>query len=350
MSSIRKIAQIAGVSPTTVFRALHNDPHVLPETRQRVLELVKLYEYKMPSAVQPHQSAIPTLGCIIPSVGNSYCARVLQGVLEVAFAESYHVITLESHFNVLHTCKALQTLVEQRVQGIVILGGHYEPIPRASALELWSSNIVPVVLDATTMDASVDRVHIDEHAMARMAVDYLWDFGHRVIGYLGPLPNGKNAPGRPRAIKHALEARGVSTKYMMNAMPSTVEEIVEVTRTLLCDPHGPTAIITQTDGYGAIVTREAVRLGLRVPEDISLLACLNSWFSSHLLPAITAVEQYPEKVGSQAVELLLRRLREGDGLPHRPEPETIAIAPVLYERESCAPPPAVRHVPTACNV
>ncbi|HEY3378930.1 MAG TPA: LacI family DNA-binding transcriptional regulator, partial [Armatimonadota bacterium] len=164
MATIRQIAQLAKVSPATVSRALANHPHVRPDTRQHILEIAQLYHYNpMRTQQEGAPSKMIKIGCLVPSVSADYYDLVLEGVLEATAGEQFHVMIVQTHHVFAHTCAAIMRMVEQQVDGIFIICGHAELLPKTTLMALWSHNIIPLSIDDTRLP--IDSVLTDEQML-----------------------------------------------------------------------------------------------------------------------------------------------------------------------------------------
>lgn len=337
MTTIRKLAQLAGVSIGTVSRALRDDPRLRAETCARIQELAALHQYRPNRLTQRLISGkSQTIGIILPTVTSTFHARILRGVLEEAFASSFHVIPVETHNQLLKTRAAIHALIEQRVEGLLIASEHYAGIPREAVLELWGQGVVPIGIDATRFDSPIDQVRTDEEQLAAMAVDYLLGLGHRDIAYLGPLPAGRLID-RALAVHHALQRKGLSTAYFLDTLTDDYLQFDAgaVLARLLALPV--TAVIAWEDRIAAKLLQQAADDAVEIPRALSVLGCANFDIAELSRPRLTTIEQFPEEMGRQAVKLLLRRLADGPDRDHR-HTETLAIQPRLIPRASCAPP------------
>ncbi len=157
MTTIRELAKLSGLSTATVMRALHDDKHILPETKEKIMQLAALYDYQIKPV---HAASLNErlVGCIVPSVTSLIFSPLLKGVLESAFAASLRVVVLENDSSVTHTCKAMHVLHKQGVLGVIIASGHDHRIPASEALALWSDNIHIVAADGNPF---VDGVVVD---------------------------------------------------------------------------------------------------------------------------------------------------------------------------------------------
>lgn len=339
MTTVRQLAKLAGVSPSTVSRALRGDRYVRPEVRQRVEEFAALYHYRPNRLTQSLTSGTTyTLGCILPSVILPFYARLLLGVLKEAYLHSYRVVILEAHSDIAHTRQAIHTLVDQRVDGLLIGSEQFTPLPRDSVLEMWGQGVVPINIDCTQFETRIDTVGTDETAMAKLAVDYLVKLGHRRIAFVGLVPKGA-VSGRPWAFADAMVRHGLPTNYFEDTGTLSAAEfdVRDILDRLLAHAIPPTAIIAWEDHLAAKLMQHVSTRGLRVPDDISILGISNHEMAGLLTPPLTSIEQYPEEIGRQAVRLVLRRLEEGLEGQQR-NPEFCPIPCRLIQRSSCAAP------------
>ncbi|HEY3377216.1 MAG TPA: LacI family DNA-binding transcriptional regulator [Armatimonadota bacterium] len=337
MSTIRQLAKLSGYSIATVSLALRDDPRLRPETKARIQELADLYHYRpnrlMEGAITGKTN---TLGCIVPQVSSPYFSCVLQGILEKAFEETYRVITLQTHHKFKHTIKGLQTLVEQRVDGILLAHGHAEPIPTESLLELKSHGVALVGMDYLETETPINEICTDELQLAEQIIAYLAGLGHRQIGVFCNHVSSTHARGRINAFDQALRAHGLSTAHCVRLVKE-IEAYDDIWLPGTGLATRPTALVMMTDDMASQIIQRATQHRLRIPHDLSIVGCGNFSFGRTSLPPLTSVEQYPIEIGRQGIELLLECIRaeaEGTALP----PRCIMVKPSLVIRESCCPP------------
>ncbi|HEY3377449.1 MAG TPA: LacI family DNA-binding transcriptional regulator [Armatimonadota bacterium] len=337
MSTIRQLAKLSGYSIGTVSLALRDDPRLRQATKDAIRALADLYHYRpnrlMEGAITGKTN---TLGCIVPWVSSPYFSYVLQGVLEKSFEETYHVITLQTHHNISHTIKGLQTLVEQRVDGILLASGHTESIPTESLLELKSHGVALVGMDFNDTEIPIDEVLTDEPQLAEQVIAYLVGLGHRQIGVFGHHISPQHAHGRLHAFEKALRAHGLDTQYCVRLVKE-LDVYDDIWLPRAGRTARPTAIVTMTDELAAQLIQRATRHAIRIPHDLSVVGCGNFSFGRTSLPSLTTVEQYPVEIGRQGIGLLLECIRaeaEGTTFP----PRSLMVKPSLIIRESCCPP------------
>lgn len=341
MPTIRQLAELAGVSHSTVSRALHDDPRISPAVRQRIRLLAEQHHFhpnRLAQSALTGKSAM--LGLLMTDVGILFESDILRGVLDVAYGEGYRVIVEETAYEMPRARQAIHTLLEQRVDGILLLSIHPEPIPRRSVLEMRSHAVPCIALDFTAVETAVPRAVTDEVALAEMAVDYLHQLGHRRIAYIGPAVDSYRGE-RGRAVSEALLRRALATTYIRDWRAESCRDFAAdaVLESLVTRSPSPTAIICWEDRVAAKILRAAIERGLRVPTDLSIIGCSNTSIAAYMLPAITSIEQNAADIGRQACRYILRQLAAGEA-DFTATPAILAIPPSLVIRESCAPPPS----------
>jgi DNA-binding LacI/PurR family transcriptional regulator len=339
MPTIRQLAELAGVSHSTVSRALRNDPRISPAVRQRIKTLAEECHFRpnrLAHSALTGKSAM--LGMLMTDVGLLFESNILRGVLDSAYSNGYRVIVEETAYEMPRARQAIHTLLEQRVEALLLLSIHRTPIPRSSLLEMRSHDVPFTAMDFTAVEDDIPWVGTDETRLGELAVEHLNQLGHRRIAYVGPAPDAYRG-GRARAIRDALRQRCLSTAHILDwGVESCHDFSADRALEQLCRTgQSPTAIICWEDRVAAKIIRDATRQGLAVPRDLSVVGCSNTTLAEFFLPAITSVEQHPAEIGRIACRDVLRRLSAGeDEAPeacwHTP------VTPSLVIRESCAPP------------
>jgi len=338
MTTIRHLAQLAGVSTATVVRALRNSPHIKPETRDKVLELATLYTYH-PRPLTGQDTATNLIGCVVPRVSSAIFSQVVQGVLEQAFMESLQAIVLETENNVRHTGIALDVLREHRVQGILLAPGHVDLLPNTQLMMLWSQGIHLVALDDVPFEKSVevDCVETDFLQLARLSVEYLHHLGHRHIAYIGHVDRGKGiTTARGQCFREVMHDWKLSTRWFYDA--NTYSEHLEtLADMLLADSEPPTAMLVWSDMVAARLINIFTQRGWPVPRKMSILSAGNLPLCDIFTPRITSIEQSFIDMGKRGAELLFQRINSGLP-PGAYAKERIHVPARLVVRESCGRP------------
>ena len=352
MVSIRKLAAIAGVSPMTVSRAVRNLPGVGEPTRGRILALAEQYHFH-PNQVMPGVTtgSSRTLGCILPNIRYSFYNRLLSGILQQAYQAEYRIIVLETHSDPERTRLALHSLIEHRVEGVMIDSEHPMLLSSELLFTLQSNGLMPLCLDSTPSAHPVHAVLSDEGQMAELAVGYLHALGHRTIAYLGTLPHGRGVgrTERPAAVQRALRRYGVPQDYLFDPLPAEyygqspdhqlpiiAAPVAQLFTQLMTAAVPPTAFITPSEMIATYLLQLAHRHGLRVPDQLSVLCMGNAELAELLLPPLTTDQSAPggdwpasRRVisGRGAPARATAGLRAGDPAHHPPPDRTRLLRP-----------------------
>jgi DNA-binding LacI/PurR family transcriptional regulator len=343
MVTIRQLAELSGCSRQTVIRALHDTGRISPDTKQRILELAALYQYKRPvQEMRADGTSARGIALMTTRIGYPpFNAYLMKGVAEVAFEHGFHLTLMESHNQLTHIQRAFFALEEIDVKGVIALTGHEKPIPKRTVLDLWSHGIYLVAVDASTpIEVATDRVWTDERQLADLAISYLVELGHRRIAYIGP-SSADRPVGRTYAVRERLRQQGLPFDWFVDSGlwfgALDEQEFSTAIMHMLRAKNRPTAVFCFSDDIAALVLLLAHRLQLSVPERLSVIGCANFPMSQHFIPPLTTIDQDPMEIGRQAMALILTHI-DGGQEPALCPPSTIAVPACLIKRGSCARP------------
>ncbi len=328
--SIKDIAKAAGVSHTTVSRALRDDPRISEQTRNLVHRLAAEMGYS-PSAIARGLATgkTNTVGMVVTTISDPFVAPIAQGTERKAMEAGYSLILSQSGADPDRELAAVRLLRERRVDGVIVtasrVGELYTP--------LLSELKVPIVLINNQKGGGyLHSIYVDDFAGAKMAVGLLIDLGHRDIAYIACPERERSNRNRMNGYKAALESRGISVnerlilqlegKDDMARGAAAVEEILSL-------DERPTALFCYNDMTAIGALQALHESGVRVPEDISIVGFDDVPISSVVCPALTTVAQPKEEMGVKAMEMLLA-LIEGE------ERENVVVKPRLVVRSSTA--------------
>jgi LacI family transcriptional regulator len=262
-----------------------------------------------------------TIAVIIPDITNPFYPAFERGIQDVADQHEYDVITYNTDGLAEKEHKYIQSMLEGRVDGVVTVLFHTS----APALfQLLDHNIPVVRLEATRKDAGerpLDNVYLDNVTAAQTAVQHLIERGHHRIGMLA----GHEGPTSYRMIGfyHALEASGIRLdERLIQTGDFNEQGGYQAMQALLYSR--PTAVFAANDlmAMGAyLAIKEA---GLRIPDDIAVVGFDNIPTAKLVSPPLTTVDQYQQRVGQRAAEMLFERLNgataptgRSEELPHQ---------------------------------
>lgn len=330
-TSLRDIADAAGVHPSTVSRAL-KDPktaRIAPETVERIRRAAEERGYT-PNAwaksLRTRKSMM--VGLTMPRLTDSGLAQMFDAAQRRALELGYQTVLVASeHAN--DPDAALRGLLDGRTDGLII-----STATRDSAVldQLAASGVRFVLLNRSSGEHP--GVFIDDLAGGSMAAKHLIDLGHSRIGHLSGPQNVSTGHLRYEGFRAALTSAGlpVEERWVVPAH-FDVERALDAARRMLGPSDRPTAIVAVNDTAAIAAMAVARELGLRVPDDLSVVGYNDSELSALMPIPLTTVRVPIPAMGASAVDLLMRKIA-GE------EVTSIVLAPALITRQSTAPPPA----------
>jgi LacI family transcriptional regulator len=332
--TLEQIAELAGVSRSTVSRVVNDQPSVRTEVRERVWQVIEETGY------QPHAAArslvtrrTRIVAVIIPEAitvlfTTPFFAFVLSGITDTCNGHQYHLMLS------LFSPAAGQEEMYRRV----VRSGHVDGLIVASTrtddplISRLLRDEVPFVMVGRHPNEQVSYVDADNVNGARMAVEHLIRLGHRRIATIsGPL-NMYGAQDRLAGYRQALEAHRMPVEDTLIFEGDYTEGSGSAgARRLLS--ASPTAIFAASDSM-AIGALKAIRAaGLRTPQDVALIGFDDAPMSTAVEPALTTIRQPMERMGSMAAEVLLDMLE--NPLDERAPAHRIILPTKLVVRDSC---------------
>lgn len=306
------VARVARVSPATVSYVVNNGPRpVAPETRKRVLQAIKRLDYK-PNAIARNlrlrRSA--TIGLIVPDTHNPYFAEVARGVEQMASENDLTVILCHSDYKLERELHYVDVLRTERAAGVIWFPATNSPEP---ALQLDSYGMPLVVLDRTASEVQAPAVIADNFLGGYLATKHLIDLGHRVLSCIT----------RPEALHHSSERlrgfRSALAEHNINLDESLIisggfhlEDGRAAAERLMRHSSGPTAIFAYNDIMAIGALRAAYEMGLKVPDDFSIVGFDDIPQAAFTCPALTTVSQPKIEMGRQGVALMVDILHGKD--------------------------------------
>ena len=331
MASLQEVARAAGVSMSTVSRAISRPDMVHAETRQRVEAAVRELGYR-PSRVARRlrvaQGLSDLVGLVIPDLQNPFFADLARGVEDVAARHGYTVLIGNSDESVEKETRYLNVMTAEAVDGI-ILPPSCEG--RSAAVDLARAGVPLVCVDRRLDRAKVDTVLVDNVRGALEATEHLIALRHRRIGYLEGKQGVSTTRERLEGYRSALARHSIADDPALVLSGDSRPESARLLTTELLQSAGrPTALLVG-NGMMTIGALEAIHaLGLRIPEDVAVIGYDDMPWARALTPALTVVRQPGYELGSRAMELLRQRIRE----PER-SITTVMLQPDLVVRGSC---------------
>jgi len=327
LKTIKDIARLAGVSQSTVSKALNDRPDVSAETKRRIREIAREHDF-VPNAFGKglKRRLTENIGVIFcrelhPLSGNPFYSRVLEGIEAEATLNNFSLVL---HIILETTRTDLPKMVRERqVDGVILIGTFSEEFIQ----RILATKMHLVFVDPKRVYENAHQVLIDNEHGAFLATQYLIECGHRRIGFisgdLSRLSFRQRFDGYLKALSYhkvPFDERLIRTGGLENGYDHV--------RDLLT--HEQVTAIFSANDINALYGYKAIRdLGLRIPEDISVVGFDDIELAHITTPPLTTVRVYKEELGSIAVRTLLRLVRKQSG-----EPATTIVPVRLIERES----------------
>lgn len=326
--NVRDVAERAGVSVGTVSNVLNNPDKVSPATAERVQAAIdELGFVRNDAARQLRAGHSRSIGMIVLDVRNPFFTDVARGA-EASAAEAHLSILLaNSDERPEREAAYLDLFEEQRVRGILIspVG---DVVPRLE--QLRSRGIPCVLVDRLARTEGFSSVSVDDEAGGAMAMTHLADTGRRHAVFVGGPFTLDQVRDREAGARRVARERGVRLDVVETANLSAGEG-VQAGRMLADAEERPDAVFAANDVVALGLLQGLIQSGLRVPEDVALIGYDDIDFAASATVPITSIGQPRDRIGSEAVELLIA---EADGTG---EPRQIVFEPELVVRASTAP-------------
>jgi len=307
--TINDIASLAGVSKRTVSRVLNGSPSVGVKTREKIQQVIDEHNFqpdKQARGLASKRSYL--LGMIYDNPDALYIDQVQRGVLGVCTMLGYELIVHPCNWNedgFVENC--LGFLSRSRVDGVLILPPVSESKELASALKENGHPYVRIA-SADLDDHSNIVISNDREAMKEIA-QHLADFGHKDIGIIAGPKTFCSSFERLDGLLSALKKNGIKVpKRRIIEGKNSYESGIQCAKKLLSKQPYPTAIYANNDEMAAGVMRVAAELGLKIPDDLSLVGFDDNILASRVLPSLTTIKRPVEEIASLATDKLISAL------------------------------------------
>jgi LacI family transcriptional regulator len=328
MTTIREVAESAGVSYATVSHVINNTRLVSPETRERVLAAMAELNYR-PNALARslRQGKTNTIGLVLPDSANPFFAEISRCIEDETFKKGYSVFLCNTELDIQRELFYVDVLSKKQVDGIIFVAAG----DQADSLDFLVSRNMPVVMiDRDVPNVEVDAVLTDHRLGGYLATRHLLELGHtRIACIAGP---SSITPSAERIIgyRKALEEAGLpyDEKLVLRG-DYHAQSGMDITHTILRMDPRPTAIFALNDLMALGALRAAAEAGCSVPTDLAVVGYDDLELSHFTNPPLTTIAQPKTEIGAQAVDLLVDRMSRKDRPPSR-----VVLPPELIVRRS----------------
>jgi len=319
-TTIKEIAQILGISVSTVSRALHDHPSIGLTTRAKVKKLAGELNY------EPNQTAIflqkgktHTIGVILPELSEAFFSAAISAIEDTAYKKNYTVLLAQSHDDEQKEKQLVEKMKNHRVDGLLVSVGkntssyqHFE--------NLKKYNIPVVYFDRIPAIPNIHYVACNMEIGTIEAVSYLLKKGHRAIGMInGPQTMVATGERKEGYIKAMTKNRLKYDPSLIVSCDLTEEGTRKALDELLASKRKPTAIVTFNDYVALFAIKYASKLNIRINKDLEFVSYANLPLINYMenIPA-ASVEQFPYLQGQKATDILMDLLHHQDTESNEP--------------------------------
>jgi len=329
--TIKDIAKMLGVSPSTVSRALKDHPDISEETRNLVKTFAEKVKYRPNAlALSLRKQKTNTLGLVIPEIVHHFFSSVISGMEDLAYGEGYTMMICQSNENFYREVINLQALLDHRVDGLLVsiskTTREFNHLHNA-----LDSGIPMVFFDRICDEIDTDRVITDDFEGARIATTHLIETGCQKILHLAAprhLLIGKN---RYEGYVQALKNHKIPLDENLVLKCDTREEVMSMRQHILTLAPQIDGIFGVNDSTAIAVMQVLQENGYRIPEDISVVGFGDGPIATIASPPLTTLEQKGYEMGREAVRLLIQRLENPSAMINN---QTKIITPSLVRRKT----------------
>ncbi len=310
-ATIKDIARVLSISPSTVSRALRDHPDISKATKEKVLNTAKELDYVPDSLAQGLKSRrTNTIGIIVPEIKHHFFSSAISGIEDVTYNSGFTILVCQSNESVEREKINLKALVSNRIAGLLV--SISQTTTDLSHFEVLKKRGIPVVFfDRTIEGLNESKVIVDDFQGAYDIVTHLIQRGYKRIAHIAGPTNISIGKDRLNGYKKALED---------NSIPLNSDFIIEggfrqkdganAAEKLIDMANRPDAIFAVNDPVAIGAFSKIKERRLVIPNDIALVGFSNNPVSALIEPALTTVEQPSHEIGRIAAELLLEKIND----------------------------------------
>ncbi|WP_347050207.1 LacI family DNA-binding transcriptional regulator [Flavobacterium olei] len=336
--TLKQIAKELDVSISTVSKSLRNSLEIGEETREKVQAFAKFYNYKPNNiALSLKNRKTKSIGIIIPEIVHYFFSTVINGIEQVANENGYSVVICLSDDSFDKEVLNMEMLANGSIDGFIMslsketqYKGDFHHIT-----EVINQGMPVVMFDRVTNDILCDKVIIDDKAAAYEAVQSLIDNGRKKIALVTTVDYVSVGKLRTDGYEKALLDNGLPFNEDLIIKIEDVDTC-EITISELLHARAFDAVFAVNELFAVTIIKTASKMGLKVPEDLAVIAFTDGIISKYSTPSITTVSQSGEKMGNKAAKMLIERLEaeHEDGEEENENYTTEVIETHLIKRES----------------
>jgi LacI family transcriptional regulator len=323
-STIKDVAKRANVSIATVSRIVNNQTGYSEKTKKKVLEAIEELGYQ-PNAIARGliNKRTHTIGVLFPKLSSTFVTDLLSGIEKATHEAGSSIIVCHTESNGDKTMKYLQLLNEKRIDGIIFTSA---PLKEEYYQYIKKMNVPMVLLSTESYAHPVPYVKVNDRHAAYTATNFLISKGHKKIGMISGNKNDLIA-GKPRidGFISALQDHNLpfDEKRIVYNNGFSFHEGVESLKTLLEQDTDITALFAASDELAIGAISAAYHLGIKVPDELSIIGYDNLSIAEMSVPPLTSVAQPLPEMGEMAAKMIFEMLESDNNVESRIMPHQI---------------------------
>jgi len=336
--TLKQIAKELDVSISTVSKALRDSPEISEDTRLKVQAFAKLYNYKPNNiALSLKNRKTKTIAIIIPEIVHHFFATVISGIEQVAGENGYNVIICLSDESFDKEVINMEMLANGSIDGF-IMSLSKETQSKADfhhIIEVINQGMPVVMFDRVTNDILCDKVIIDDNRAAFDSVERLISNGFKKIAMITTVDYVSVGKLRTEGYVRALRTNDIEVDENLILRIEDIDNCAGPIEKFISESK-PDAVFAVNELFAVTAIKAAKRVGLDVPNDISIIGFTDGIISKYSSPSITTVSQDGIEMGGKAAKMLIQRL-ESEDEEEEEHYRTEVVETHLVERESTKP-------------
>jgi LacI family transcriptional regulator len=305
-TTIVDVAKVLGVSPSTVSRALNNSSEINENTRQKIIKVANELDYRPNLVAQSlNRGESHTIGVIIPDIQRPFFAGVVAGIQKIASEAGYRVMICQSNESHYAETLNVQALVASRVDGLLI--SHTKETNSFEHLKLQLKNGLPIVhFDRVCGEVDTAKVIQEDFSGSFALVEHLIQQGcTRIAACAGP-KDLLISENRLNGYKAALAKHGIpiDEELIFHSNFREADSLIALSRWLDLS-HKPDGIFTLHYGNAIEMMVELKQKGIKIPNEIALVAFGDDLLASLIEPSLTVFNQSAYTIGQEAANILI---------------------------------------------
>ncbi|MBW1617397.1 MULTISPECIES: LacI family DNA-binding transcriptional regulator [Empedobacter] len=316
--TLKQIAKELDVSISTVSKALKNSEEISAVTKQKIQAFAKLYNYKPNNiALSLKNRKTKTIAVIIPEIVHDFFAMVISGIENLANQYGYNVLICLSNESYEREVINMEMLAAGSIDGFVISLSKETQAKKDyhHIKEIINQGMPVVMFDRVTREVYTDKVIIDDVLATQEAIQYFISKERKKIGFITTPDYISVGRLRTEGYKRTLEANGIAVDENLilrvedeSQLDTMIDEFFEKNKF--------DAVMAVNELYAVKVLRAALKKGIKVPEELHLIAFTDGVISKNSIPSISTVKQNAFKMGEIAARLLIQKLESENEHEH----------------------------------